>query len=119
METVETTAIIVALFTATLGLGWYLERKIDKTTADIKADLRAMRADIKAMENSLTFDLRAMRADIKAMENSLTVEIRAMTTDLTASLEAMENSLAIDFRAMTTDPDRRAGSVQPQDRARL
>ena len=68
----EITAV-VALFTLLIGMGWRLERKIDKTAADHRADLKATRTEladqIDKTEARLRGEIRAVANKVETLEN--------------------------------------------------
>ena len=68
----EITAV-VALFTVLIGMGWRLERKIDKTAADHRAELQTTRTEladqIDKTETRLRGEIRAVGDKVETLEN--------------------------------------------------
>ena len=84
----EITAV-VALFTVLIGMGWRLERKIDKASADHRAELIALRGENQATrtelagridktETRLRGEIQAMGDQIDKTETRLRGEIQAV-----------------------------------------
>ena len=73
----EITAV-VALFTLLIGMGWRLERKIDKTAADHRAELIALRGENQATRTELAGRIDKTVDRIDKTETRLRGEIQAM-----------------------------------------
>ena len=69
---------VVALFTLLIGMGWRLERKIDKTAADHRAELIALRGENQATRTELADRIDKTVDRIDKTETRLRGEIQAM-----------------------------------------
>ena len=92
----EITAV-VALFTVLIGMGWRLERKIDKAAADHRADLKAtetaLRGEIQTTRTELMDRIDKTADRVDKAETRLRGEIQTTRTELTGQIDKTETRL--------------------------
>ncbi len=88
----EITAMI-AMFTIILGVGWRLERKIDKASADHRAELQATRTELADRIDKTADRIDKTTDRIDKAEIRLRGEIQTTRTELTGQIDKTETRL--------------------------
>ena len=127
METAITVAMFTALFTALLGLGWRLERKMDKTAADLRGEMRSNHTEltnrldkqadrietvrtelterIDKTEVRLRGEIRTVRTELTDTRTELTGRIETVRTELTERIDKTETRLSGEIREVENKVD--------------
>ena len=87
---------MIALFSIILGVGWRLERKIDKASADHRAEMAALRKENQTTRTELT-------DRIDKTETRLRGEIQTTRTELTGQIDKTETRLRGEIQTTRTE----------------
>ena len=116
METAITVAMFTALFTALLGLGWRLERKIDKTAADLRGEMRSNHTEltnrldkqadrIETVRTELTERIDKTEVRLRGEIQTVRTELTDTRTELTGRIDKTETRLSGEIREVENKVD--------------
>ncbi len=98
----EITAMI-AMFTIILGVGWRLERKIDKASADHRAEMAALRKENQTTRAELAGRIDKTADRVDKAETRLRGEIQTTRTELTGQIDKTETRLRGEIQTTRTE----------------